>query len=119
VVIIKKCTTNSKPNNGDRAEIPKKVTERIMEKNREQNERKPESGETGKLEGLPMEDSPYLKYKDLEDYKRQGYGTEGHQQPKPGRGAGSTDAPTLSGGAVSSETDIVAATDAINRQGVP
>nr|AST13889.1 late embryogenisis abundant protein 4 [Betula platyphylla] len=92
-----------------------------MEKNQEQTEkeRKPESGEKGKLEGLPMEDSPYLKYKDLEDYKRQGYGTEGHLQPKPGRGAGSsTDAPTLSAGAVSSEADF-AATGAIKHQGVP
>ncbi|XP_059456153.1 uncharacterized protein LOC132186276 [Corylus avellana] len=82
-----------------------------MEKNQEQKERKPES-----VEGLPMEDSPYLQHKDLEDYKRQGYGTEGHLQPKPGRGAGSTDAPTLSGAAVSSEADA-AATDPIKRQG--
>ncbi|XP_042506884.1 uncharacterized protein LOC122083223 [Macadamia integrifolia] len=52
------------------------------------------------LEGLPLESSPYVKYSDLEDYKRKGYGTEGHLEPKPGRGAGATDAPTLSGGAV-------------------
>ncbi|KAK7386384.1 hypothetical protein VNO78_26578 [Psophocarpus tetragonolobus] len=67
--------------------------------------------------GLPKE-SPYLKYKDLEDYKRQGYGTEGHQEPKPGRGAGSTEAPTLSGAAVSSESQV-SATETINRKGVP
>ena len=79
-----------------------------MEKNQEQEERKPESLEKGKLEGLPMVDSPYLKHKDLEDYKRQGYGTEGHLQPKPGRGAGSTDAPTLSGAAVTSEAAAAA-----------
>ncbi|MCD7456816.1 hypothetical protein HAX54_033299 [Datura stramonium] len=51
------------------------------------------------IEGLPVDTSPYTQYKDLEDYKKQGYGTEGHQQPNPGRGAASsTDAPTLSGG---------------------
>ncbi|KAJ8568897.1 hypothetical protein K7X08_032594 [Anisodus acutangulus] len=50
----------------------------------------------GKLEGLPMGTSPYTQYKDLEDYKKGGYGTEGqHQQPNPGPGAASsTDAPT-------------------------
>lgn len=71
------------------------------------------------LEGLPLEDSPYVKYKDLEDYKRQGYGTEGHLQPQTGRGGGATDAPTLSGAAVTSRADVTGATDAINRQGVP
>ncbi|OMP01831.1 Late embryogenesis abundant protein, LEA-18 [Corchorus olitorius] len=66
------------------------------------------------------QESPYVKYKDLEDYKRQGYGTEGHQQPKPGHGAaGSTDAPTLSGvNDLASERDF-SGTDTINRQGVP
>lgn len=44
---------------------------------------------------LPTTTSPYTQYKDLEDYKRQGYGTEGHMEPKPGLGAAnSTDAPT-------------------------
>ncbi|KAM7516473.1 hypothetical protein LguiA_006056 [Lonicera macranthoides] len=61
----------------------------------------------GKLEGLPTESSPYTHYKDVEDYKQQGYGTQGHLQPQPGRGAGATDAPTPS------------ATDTVNRQGVP
>ncbi|XP_047312361.1 uncharacterized protein LOC124915650 [Impatiens glandulifera] len=52
-----------------------------------------------KLEGLPIESSPYTQYKDLEDYKQQAYGTQGHQQPQPGRGAAaSTDAPTVAGG---------------------
>ena len=55
--------------------------------------------EKGKTEGLPIESSPYTQYKDIEDYKKQGYGTEGHQQPQVGRGSGGTDAPTLSGGA--------------------
>ncbi|KAJ7952786.1 Late embryogenesis abundant protein, LEA-18 [Quillaja saponaria] len=82
-----------------------------------EEEKKNPAGE-GKLEGLPLEDSPYVKYKDLEDYKRQGYGTEGHLQPKPGRGAGATDAPTVSGGTASSEGNL-SATNAINRQGVP
>ncbi|OIT39354.1 hypothetical protein A4A49_14208 [Nicotiana attenuata] len=59
-------------------------------------ERKTEKEEEkGKLEGLPVNTSPYTQYKDLEDYKKQGYGTQGHQQPNPGRGAASsTDAPT-------------------------
>ncbi|GLU20103.1 hypothetical protein SLE2022_363180 [Rubroshorea leprosula] len=90
-----------------------------MEKQNEK--KKPERNEEKKetLEGLPMKDSPYLKPKDLEDYKRQGYGTEGHQEPKPGHGAaGSTDAPTLSGASLSSEREF-SSTDAINRQGVP
>ena len=63
----------------------------------------------GNLEGLPFEDSPYVKYEDLEDYKRQGYGTQGHLQPKEGRGAGATEAPTLSGANVSSEAQFKAA----------
>lgn len=68
------------------------------------------------LEGLPMQESPYVKYTDLEDYKRQGYGVEGHLQPQQGRGAGATDAPTLSGSAVSSEAESKLV-DTINRTG--
>ncbi|XP_042428986.1 uncharacterized protein LOC122015942 [Zingiber officinale] len=47
---------------------------------------------------LPTESSPYVTYKDLEDYKMKGYGAAGHRQPvdKPG-GGGGTDAPTLAG----------------------
>uniref|UniRef100_A0A7N1A1B8 Uncharacterized protein n=1 Tax=Kalanchoe fedtschenkoi TaxID=63787 RepID=A0A7N1A1B8_KALFE len=53
------------------------------------------SQQQGKYEGLPVETSPYTQYSDLEDYKQQGYGAQGHQEPKTGRGAaGSTDAPT-------------------------
>ncbi|XP_031398483.1 uncharacterized protein LOC116209057 [Punica granatum] len=48
-------------------------------------------------EGLPMQSSPYVKYTDLEDYKRKGYGTEGHLEPKPIQGGSGTDAPTVSG----------------------
>nr|GMD07281.1 Late embryogenesis abundant protein, LEA-18 [Ipomoea batatas] len=45
--------------------------------------------------GLPVESSSYTQYKDLEDYKKQGYGIEGHQQPVIDRAAASsTDAPT-------------------------
>ncbi|KAE9614259.1 hypothetical protein Lal_00016722 [Lupinus albus] len=90
-----------------------------MEKQVQQKEIKPQS-ESNKVntEGLPMEDSPYLQYKDLEDYKKQGYGTQGHQEPKQGRGAGGTEAPTLSGADVSSDAQFKA-TDALNRQGVP
>ncbi|KAL3726134.1 hypothetical protein ACJRO7_031078 [Eucalyptus globulus] len=58
------------------------------------------------LEGLPIKDSPYMQYKDLEDYKLQGYGAQGHLEPKPGRGAGTTDAPTMLGSAVSSEAEL-------------
>lgn len=81
--------------------------------------KKEESEEKGgKLEGLPMETSPYTQYSDLEDYKRKGYGTEGHLQPKAGRGGGSTDAPTISGSSVSSQSQV-SATEAMSRHGVP
>ncbi|GLT94551.1 hypothetical protein SLE2022_122870 [Rubroshorea leprosula] len=55
--------------------------------------------EKEKNSGLPMETSPYLKYKDVEDYKLNAYGTQGHLPVKPGKdgGGGGTDAPTLSG----------------------
>lgn len=54
----------------------------------------------GNLEEVVVESSPYTQYKDLEDYKQQGYGAQGHQQPQPRRGAASsTDAPTLAGAA--------------------
>ncbi|TQE12171.1 hypothetical protein C1H46_002241 [Malus baccata] len=91
-----------------------------MASNQKQQSRKPAEGEAkGKVEeGLPMKDSPYLQYDNLEDYKRQAYGTEGHQQVEPGRGAGSTEAPTVSGTTVSSQGDI-SAPEAINQQGVP
>ncbi|KAK4796516.1 hypothetical protein SAY86_028842 [Trapa natans] len=48
-------------------------------------------------DGLPTESSPYITYADMEDYKRQGYGTEGHLQPKPTPAGSGTDAPTVSG----------------------
>ncbi|XP_031473445.1 uncharacterized protein LOC116245948 [Nymphaea colorata] len=47
-------------------------------------------------EELPLESSPYVKH-NLEEYKQEAYGTQGHMQPVD-RGAGSTDAPTPSGG---------------------
>ncbi|GJS11836.1 late embryogenesis abundant protein, LEA-18 [Tanacetum coccineum] len=65
------------------------------------SDQKPKPQEGQKLQGLPeqVKDSPYTQYKDLEDYKEKGYGTHGHQQPQPGRGAAaSTDAPTSVGG---------------------
>ncbi|PIN03493.1 hypothetical protein CDL12_23982 [Handroanthus impetiginosus] len=72
------------------------------------------------LEGLPVDTSPYTQHKDVEDYKKQGYGTEGHLQPQPGRGAAaSTDAPTLTGGSAADPKAQLSATDAVNRQGVP
>ncbi|XP_074571054.1 uncharacterized protein LOC141827655 [Curcuma longa] len=55
---------------------------------------------------LPTESSPYVTYKDLEDYKMKGYGAAGHRQPvdKPG-GGGGTDAPTLAGKDLSPAAD--------------
>jgi len=71
-----------------------------MENSSQQVMKKEETEEMKKLEGLPVETSPYTQFKDLEDYKHQGYGTQGHLQPQPGpRGAGATDAPTPSGAA--------------------
>nr|DAD21372.1 TPA_asm: hypothetical protein HUJ06_022835 [Nelumbo nucifera] len=97
-----------------------------MSRSEEQTVRKTESAEEEKDkspggEELPVESSPYVNYSDLEDYKRRGYGTEGHQEPKPGRGAGATDAPTLSGSGLS-ERKVAAIHDVniINgNQGVP
>ncbi|XP_043714143.1 uncharacterized protein LOC122662550 [Telopea speciosissima] len=77
--------------------------DRKVERGEEERRQKDSVGEVDKeklVEGLPMDSSPYVKYSDLEDYKRKGYGTEGHLDTVPGRGAGGTDAPTLSGGAV-------------------
>lgn len=36
-------------------------------------ERKENEEKGGKLEGLPVNSSPYTQYKDMEDYKQQGY----------------------------------------------
>ncbi|OMP01254.1 Late embryogenesis abundant protein, LEA-18 [Corchorus olitorius] len=48
-----------------------------MEKKQEHENKKPiDKEEKEGLAGLPIEDSPYVKYNDLEDYKRQGYATE-------------------------------------------
>ncbi|KAK9269944.1 hypothetical protein L1049_025517 [Liquidambar formosana] len=89
-----------------------------MSRSGEQMARKAESEEQeATVEGLPLESSPYVKYTDLEDYKRKAYGTEGHLDPKPGRGAGGTDAPTLSGSGLSDGQ--VSAIDTANRQGIP
>ncbi|KAF6139669.1 hypothetical protein GIB67_002474 [Kingdonia uniflora] len=74
-------------------------------------------GETDKVkEGLPMETSPYVNYSDLEDYKRKGYGTEGHVDPVVGRGAGGTDAPTPSGGVCATKEHVEGN---VNREGAP
>ncbi|KAI5596504.1 hypothetical protein POPTR_002G006000v4 [Populus trichocarpa] len=91
-----------------------------MENNSKQMENRKEGVEEkkGKLDGLPMESSPYLKYTDLEDYKRIAYGTEGHQEVKPNQGGGGTDAPTLSGNDLSpGKMAIIDA--AANRHGIP
>lgn len=83
---------------------------------------KKEKEEKGKLEGLPVNTSPYTQYKDLEDYKMKGYGTQGHQEPVIGHGAGgSTDAPTVAGGGIPQSQSQArrSSTEEINRQGIP
>ncbi|XP_059671002.1 uncharacterized protein LOC132316543 [Cornus florida] len=76
--------------------------------------------EKGKFEGLPLESSPYTQYRDMEDYKLQGYGTQGHQQPQPGHGGGaSTNAPTASAGRAASDAKLSPTDHPVNRQGVP
>lgn len=64
---------------------------------------------------LPLESSPYVKYKDLEDYKTKGYGAEGHLEPKPNHGGG-TDAPTLSGSGFPEVEPITI--DAVTKRGL-
>lgn len=57
------------------------------------------------LEGLPLESSPYVNYSTLEDYKRKGYGTQGHLEPvETGKGGSATGAPTLSGSTLNKST---------------
>ncbi|KAG6608652.1 hypothetical protein SDJN02_01602, partial [Cucurbita argyrosperma subsp. argyrosperma] len=82
----------------------------------QQQMRRETEEEKGSVEELlPLESSPYVKYKDLEDYKNKGYGVEGHIEPKPIQGGG-TDAPTLSG---SGFPEVAPASiDAVTRQGL-
>ncbi|KAK9102253.1 hypothetical protein Sjap_019507 [Stephania japonica] len=56
--------------------------------------------------------SPYVDYRDLEDYKMKAYGTEGHVEPKQGMGGGVTDAPTQSS---SAKEDEIWAVNSVNR----
>ncbi|CAA3005834.1 Late embryogenesis abundant [Olea europaea subsp. europaea] len=42
---------------------------------------------------FPLESSPYLKYSEMEEYKRQGYGMEAYLSPKSHRTTTGTDAP--------------------------
>ncbi|EOA28223.1 hypothetical protein CARUB_v10024413mg [Capsella rubella] len=53
--------------------------------------------------------SPYMATGTLEDYKMKAYGAEGHQEPTPGLGGGSTDAPTPSGDAPAAATTTTGA----------
>ncbi|KAM0902407.1 hypothetical protein ACQ4PT_019308 [Festuca glaucescens] len=104
---------------------------------REQQQRKAAgAGEDGDLVQLPTETSPYVQYnKDdgLEDYKMRAYGAKGHLPVSdlPHGGTG-TDAPTIPGTALPTQQpqrgqgrdagagrDDEAATDTINRHGVP
>ncbi|OAY79468.1 uncharacterized protein LOC109718939 [Ananas comosus] len=50
---------------------------------------------------LPLESSPYVGYKDVEDYKMRGYGAHGHLPTVDQVSGGGTDAPTLSGSGLS------------------
>ncbi|ONK64591.1 uncharacterized protein A4U43_C07F27690 [Asparagus officinalis] len=51
---------------------------------------------------LPSESSPYVQYSNLEDYKQNAYGTQGHLSVADNqRGTGATDAPTISGNGLS------------------
>ncbi|CAL5082034.1 unnamed protein product [Urochloa decumbens] len=110
---------------------------------RQQQQRREAAGE-GDTVQLPTETSPYVQYKDLEDYKMRGYGAQGHLPVSdvPHGGSG-TDAPTVPGTAVpvarpKRQDDNVepqrglgagkkddagrredASTDVINRHGVP
>ncbi|KAF8781016.1 hypothetical protein HU200_000985 [Digitaria exilis] len=110
-----------------------------MEATKERRER----SRAGEEEGadtvqLPTETSPYVRYDGLEDYKMRGYGAQGHLPVSdvPHGGSG-TDAPTVPGTAVpvakpKRQDDVqqpdlgglggrkdAAATDVINRHGVP
>ena len=93
--------------------------EREMSKTNEQMVQKtePKEQKNAALEGLPLESSPYVKYSNLEDYKLNAYGTEGHLDPKLDQRGSATDAPTLSGSCV---LEGKASTfDATNRWGMP
>ncbi|CAA7025176.1 unnamed protein product [Microthlaspi erraticum] len=93
-------TPNFRPKVGGDIEsaTPANITASVDVKEGDQP-RKPEKNE------LPLETSPYTKYEDIEDYKKNAYGTTGHQDVKPGQGGGTTDAPTLSGSAPASVVD--------------
>ncbi|KAF5729042.1 hypothetical protein HS088_TW21G01199 [Tripterygium wilfordii] len=89
-------------------------SEQMAQKTESREEQKKESV----LEGLPMESSPYVKYTNLEDYKRKAYGTEGHLPVNPNQGGGGgTDAPTVSGSGLSDGK--AADVDTANRHGIP
>ena len=114
---------------------------------REQQERKAAgAGEGADSVQLPTETSPYVQYKKddgLEDYKMRAYGAQGHLPVSDVPHGSGTDAPTIPGTAFPTEhlnlhgrqqpqrgaqgggagvrrtDDDEAATDAINRHGVP
>lgn len=96
-------------------EHPHRPQEEMREQNAEERGREGAEG-GGQLQGLPTESSPYVKFSNLEDYKRQGYGTGGHMEPvETGRGGGPTDAPTLSGGNLTDgQAQVV---DSLHRKG--
>lgn len=115
-----------------------------MEATKERRERSKAGGDAEGADTvqLPTETSPYVQYEGLEDYKMRGYGAQGHLPVSdvPHGGSG-TDAPTVPGTAVpvakpkrqddgqrglgpGGGKDAAgrrgdAATDVINRHGVP
>ncbi|KAF8694812.1 hypothetical protein HU200_037908 [Digitaria exilis] len=110
-----------------------------LQATKERLERSRAAEEGGDTVQLPTETSPYVRYDGLEDYKMRGYGAQGHLPVSdvPHGGSG-TDAPTVPGTAVPDDVqqrDLGglgggtkdsagrrrgdAATDVINRHGVP
>ncbi|KAK6928101.1 Serine aminopeptidase, S33 [Dillenia turbinata] len=81
-----------------------------------QEQRRP--GTKGDTQGLPLGSSPYLNHNNTEDYKRNAYGTQGHQEPKStSRGTGATTGPTLAGSNLSKgEAAVIGGT---NRSSIP
>lgn len=86
------------------------------EQQQQQQQLKREEEASAKSNELPLESSPYVKYSDLEEYKKNAYGTQGHLPVVDNnRGAGATDAPTISGNGLSEgQVDLL---DFMNRHG--
>lgn len=81
------------------------ATKERQEQQQQQQEEEPQQQEPQQQQQqdvkLPLESSPYVGYKDVEDYKMRGYGAHGHLPTVDQVGGGGTDAPTLSGSGLS------------------